>query len=83
LSGVARDHVAQERAEHARRLADDVAAGLGDVDGVVAEVGQPQVAQQQAAVGVRVGAHPPLALGRERGELGAQRAVSSNSSSGR
>ena len=33
------------------------------VDGVIAEVGQPQVAEQDAAVGVRVGPHPPLALG--------------------
>ena len=38
------------------------AAGPGDVDGVVAEVGQAQVAEQDAAVGVRVGPHPALAL---------------------
>ena len=47
-------------AEHAGGL-DGAGAGLVDVDGVVAEVGHPQVAQQQAAVGVRVGAHPALA----------------------
>ena len=45
-------------------------ARLVDVDRVVAEVGQPQVAEQQAAVGVRVRAHAALALRRERGELG-------------
>jgi hypothetical protein len=37
--------------------------------GVVAEVGQAQVAQQQAAVGVRVGAHAALAFGRQRGQF--------------
>ena len=50
-------------------------AGARDVDGVVAEVRQAQVAQQQAAVGVRVGAHPALALGRERDDLRARTAV--------
>ena len=46
-----------------------------DLDGVVAKVGHLQLAQQQAAVGVGVGAHPPLALGRERGQLRAQGAA--------
>ena len=49
--------------------------GCGHLDGVVAEVGQLELAQQQAAVGVRVGAHAPLARGRQRGQLRAQRAV--------
>ena len=57
---VGADHVAQELAEHPRRLARSV-AGRSHLDRVVAEVRQAQVAQQQAAVGVRVGAHPPLA----------------------
>ena len=61
------DHVAQPRAEH-RGGADRARAGLGDVDGVVREVGQPQVAQQLAAVGVRGGAHPLRALGGERAQ---------------
>ena len=62
-------HVAEEAAHDARRLGLD-GAGLRHVDGVVAEVGQPQVAQQQAAVGVRVGAHAPLALRRQLGQFG-------------
>ena len=41
-------------------------AGLRHVDRVVAEVGQDEVAQQQAAVRVRVRAHPALALRRQR-----------------
>ena len=45
----------------------------GDRDGVVAEVRQPQVAQQDAAVGVRAGAHPPVALGRRRQDVVARR----------
>ena len=45
---------------HARRLGRR-SRRARHVDRVVAEVGQPQVAQQQAAVGVRVGAHAPLA----------------------
>ena len=44
--------------EHPRRLAGRPSPACVDLDGVVAEVGQPQVAQQQPAVGVRVGAHP-------------------------
>ena len=42
---------------------------------MVAEVRQAQVAQQQAAVGVRVGAHPALALGHEREHVGPRTAV--------
>ena len=49
-----------QRAELAGGLADR-RTGVGDVDRIVAEVRQSQVAQQQAAVGVRVGAHPPVA----------------------
>ena len=39
---------------------------------MVAEVGHPQVTQQDPAVGVRVGAHPSLRLGGERGQVGQQ-----------
>jgi hypothetical protein len=38
------------------------------------EIGHAQVAEQDAAVGVRVSAHPPLPRGREIGELGPQTA---------
>ena len=68
------DHVAQPGAEHPGGLRGR-RAGRGDVHGVVAEVGQPQVAQEQAAVGVRVRAHPPVAARGQRGQFGDQRAV--------
>ena len=48
--GVELDHVAEELAQGAGILVHDVAR-LGHVDRVVAEVGQPQVAEQDAAVG--------------------------------
>ena len=51
------------------------APGAGTFDRVVAEVGQAQVAQQQAAVGVRVGAHAALAARRQLRELGQQPAL--------
>ena len=41
-------------------------AGLVDLDGVVAEIGHAQRLAQQPAVGVRVGAHAPRALRRQR-----------------
>ena len=65
------DHVAQEGSEHTRRLA-HARGGGRDVDRVGAKVGQLEVAQQEPAVGVRIGAHAPLAGWRERGELLAQ-----------
>jgi hypothetical protein len=45
-------------------------ARRGYVDGVVAPVGQVEVAQQNAAVGVRVGAHPPVPRGGELQQFG-------------
>ena len=66
--GIPRDHVAQEGAEHPRRLA-ALVTRPGDADGVVAEIRQQQVAQQHAAVGVGVGTHAPLAARRERGDV--------------
>ena len=42
--------------------------GHGHVDPVVAEVGELEIGQQEAAVGVGVGAHAPLACGRELGD---------------
>ena len=72
--GVQPHHVAQELAGDARRFGLD-GARRRHRDGIVAEVGQCQVPQQQAAVGVRVRAHAPVALGRQGGELGQQPAV--------
>ncbi len=37
-----------------------------------AKIGHEQVAQQEATVGVRIGAHPPGALGRKLGQFGDQ-----------
>ena len=65
---VAGDDVAEEPAEHARRLAER-RRRLLHLDRVVAEVGQDEVAQQQAAVRVRVGAHPAIAGRGLRGQL--------------
>ena len=42
----------------------------GHFDGIVAEVRHLQVSEQQAAVGVRVVAHPPVALRSQFGEFG-------------
>ena len=58
--------VAQEARRARASPRSSVVAGRRHVDRVVAEVGQLEVAQQQAAVGVRVRAHAPLARGRER-----------------
>ena len=44
--------------------------GRGTVDRVIAEVGHPQVVEQDAAVGDGIGPHPPLALRGEVGKLG-------------
>ena len=49
------------------------APGRGDIDGVIAEVRQAQILEQEAAVGVRVGAHAPGAGRRQRRELGRSR----------
>ena len=57
-------HVPQEAAHHPRRLGDRP-AGRGHLDRIVAEIRQAQVAQQDAAVGVRIGAHPACAARRQ------------------
>ncbi len=72
--GVEPEHVADQLALHARGLG-VAGARQRHVDRIVAEVGQHEVAQQQAAVGVRVGAHAARALGRERSDLGCKVAV--------
>ena len=52
-------------------------ARLGDGDGVIGKVGEPQIVAQQTAIGVRVGAHPPLARRRQFANVPPQRAVES------
>ena len=71
LVGVERGHIAEELAQHQGVLGVHRAGG-GHVHGMGPEIGHAQVAEQDAAVGVRVGAHPPLPLGRETGEFGQQ-----------
>ena len=44
--------------------------GRRTVDGVVAEIGQLQIPQQQPTVRVRIGAHAPVALRAQLGQLG-------------
>ena len=66
--------VAQEAALDPRGLGVG-RSGARDRDRVVAEVGQPQVPQQQPAVGVRVGAHATRPARRKLGQLRPQPAV--------
>jgi hypothetical protein len=70
LSFVGPHHVTQELAEHPGRLGDR-RARLFHFDAVVPEVGELQVPQEQPAVGVRAGPHPPGARRRQRHDLGA------------
>jgi hypothetical protein len=80
--GVALHHVADELP--CTRVASASPRPARHRDGIVAEVRHPQVAQQQAAVGVRVGAHAALAFGRQLGQFRLRAGpVASNSSSGR
>ena len=72
--GIASDHLAQEPPEQARGLARAHTRPV-NLDGVGAKVWHLQVAQQQTAVGVRVGAHAPLPLRGQRRQLRAQRAA--------
>ena len=61
-------HVAQQAAHHARGFRIH-RPGLRNRHGVIAEIRQHQVLQQQAAIGVRVGAHAPRARRRQRADL--------------
>ena len=45
------------------------------IDCIVAKIRHPQIAQQHAAIGMRICAHAPFALGRKYGEFGFQAAV--------
>ena len=74
VSRVPVDDVAQVAAEDPRRLG-RARARLRHVDRVVAEVGQHEVAEQLAAVRVRVGAHPPPADAARAPELGHEAAA--------
>ena len=65
---VPHDDVAHEGAEHAHRFARR-GSGRGHLHGVVAKVRQDEVAEELAAVCVRVRAHPSVAHRRESGEL--------------
>ena len=67
-------HVTQELAQHERVLAVD-GAGRRHVHRVVVEVGHAQVAQQHAAVGVRIGAHPSVALRCQFGQFRHESAI--------
>ena len=67
-------HVTQELAQHKRILALN-GAGRRHIHRVDVEVRHAQVAQQNAAVGVRIGAHPPVALRRQLGQFRQESAV--------
>ncbi len=71
--GVVAGHLAQPAAQHPGGL---VRRGAGAVHAYaeVPPVRQPQVVRQPAAVGDRVGAHPPLPRRAQLAELGHQRA---------
>src|SRR5215469_4461282 len=57
--------IAEEFPHNPRRLR-RYSPRFGNLDGVVAEIWYPQVLEENSAISVRVGAHPPLAL---RGQL--------------
>ena len=61
-------HVAQELTQHERILAVN-GTGRRHIHRVDVEVRHSQVAQQNAAVGVGIGAHPPVALRRQFGQF--------------
>ena len=71
---VVADDVAEERPEHLGRLIER-GPGLFDFDRIRAEVGQPQLLQQLAAIGMRIRAHPALPFGRKPCQFVDQRAI--------
>ena len=75
--------VAQRSPPSTRVASASVVPGFGDVDRVVPEVRHPQILQEQAAVGMRVGAHAACPGGASAASSGTRRPDSSNSSSGR
>ena len=72
--GIQPHHIAQESPHDARRFA-VARAGRGNRQRVVAEVRQREVAHQQPAVGMRVGAHAPRAHGGKFAQVRARAAV--------
>jgi hypothetical protein len=66
--------VAQESPQHLGVLAFD-GAGRGHLDRMVVEVGHSQIVQQRAAIGMRIGAHSPVAGRRKCRQLRHQTAV--------
>ena len=67
-------HVAQELTQHERILAVH-GTRRRHIHRVVVEVRHAQVAQQNAAVGVGIGAHPPVALRRQLGQFRHESAI--------
>ena len=67
-------HIAQETPEH-MRVADAAHPRRRHVDRVVAEIRHPQVAKQNATVGVGIRAHAPFAFGRKFGQFRFQAAL--------
>ncbi len=67
-------HISQERPEH-MRVTYTPYARRGHVGGIVAEIRQPQVAQQNAAVGVGIRTHAAFAFGCEFGQFRFQTAL--------
>jgi hypothetical protein len=66
--------IAQETPEH-MRVADAAHPWRGHVNCVVAEIRHPQIAEQNAAIGVGVRAHAPVASGRKFGQFRLQAAL--------
>ena len=75
---IERGHVAEEPAQYERILAVHL-LGEGTLS-VSAEVRHSQIVEQDSAIGVRIGSHPPVALGREFGQFRQDDAASNSSS---
>ena len=65
------EYVAQEAAHDRGRLGVALAR-LADFNRVIGDIGQMQVERAGAAIGVWIGAHAPLARGRQRGDFRTQ-----------
>ena len=74
IVAVVAHHIAQESAHHPRRFR-HYRARLRHIHGVGGEVRQTQIAQQQTAVGMRIGAHAARTLRRQCGQFGEQPAI--------
>ena len=67
-----KDHISQKLAQYPSRFPDR-RRRLRHVHRVGHEVGEGQVVEEEATVGVKVGAHPPLLFRRQLGQCGNQR----------